>query len=65
MCVSLGIAMTIEDSWGGDIVTAAIAHFAQSTPEKYRSVVATVVRLALKKTATETRSDSITDGENT
>ncbi len=24
LCVSLGIAMTIEDSWGGDITTAAI-----------------------------------------
>ncbi|WP_153555708.1 cis-3-hydroxy-L-proline dehydratase [Roseimaritima sediminicola] len=32
LCVSLGIAMTIEDSWGGDIVTAAIAHLAQGTP---------------------------------
>ena len=25
-------AMTIEDSWGGDITTAAIAHLAHSTP---------------------------------
>jgi L-alanine-DL-glutamate epimerase-like enolase superfamily enzyme len=32
LCLSLGIAMTIEDSWGGDIITAAIAHLAQSTP---------------------------------
>ena len=32
LCVSLGIAMTLEDSWGGDIATAAIAHLAQSTP---------------------------------
>jgi L-alanine-DL-glutamate epimerase-like enolase superfamily enzyme len=32
LCVSLGIGMTIEDSWGGDIVTAAIAHLAHSTP---------------------------------
>lgn len=32
LCVSLGIAMIIEDTWGGDIVTAAIAHLAQSTP---------------------------------
>ncbi len=32
LCVSLGIAMTIEDAWGGDIVTAAIAHLAHSTP---------------------------------
>ncbi|MBS1270096.1 MAG: Cis-3-hydroxy-L-proline dehydratase [Gammaproteobacteria bacterium] len=36
LCVSLGIPMTIEDSWGGDIVTAAIAHIAHSTPEPYR-----------------------------
>ena len=32
LCVSLGIAMTIEDSWGGDIITAAIAHLAQGAP---------------------------------
>jgi L-alanine-DL-glutamate epimerase-like enolase superfamily enzyme len=32
LCVSLGIAMTIEDSWGGDFTTAAIAHLAHSTP---------------------------------
>jgi cis-L-3-hydroxyproline dehydratase len=32
LCVSLGIALTIEDTWGGDITTAAIAHLAQSTP---------------------------------
>jgi L-alanine-DL-glutamate epimerase-like enolase superfamily enzyme len=36
LCVELGIAMTIEDTWGGDIVTAAIAHLAHSTPEEYR-----------------------------
>ena len=28
--------MTIEDSWGGDIITAAIAHLAHSTPEHLR-----------------------------
>src|SRR5438270_666742 len=32
LCVSIGVAMTLEDSWGGDIVTAAIAHLAHSTP---------------------------------
>jgi L-alanine-DL-glutamate epimerase-like enolase superfamily enzyme len=32
LCVALGVAMTVEDSWGGDIVTAAIAHLAHSTP---------------------------------
>lgn len=35
LCVSLGIAMTLEDSWGGDIVTAAIAHLAHSTPPQF------------------------------
>ena len=32
VCLDLGLAMTIEDSWGGDIVTAAIAALAHSTP---------------------------------
>ncbi len=32
LCVSLGIALTIEDTWGGDIITAAISHLAHSTP---------------------------------
>jgi L-alanine-DL-glutamate epimerase-like enolase superfamily enzyme len=36
LCVSMGIAMTLEDSWGGDITTAAIAHLAHSTPESFR-----------------------------
>jgi L-alanine-DL-glutamate epimerase-like enolase superfamily enzyme len=35
LCVSLGIAMTLEDSWGGDIATAAIAHLAHSTPTEF------------------------------
>jgi L-alanine-DL-glutamate epimerase-like enolase superfamily enzyme len=36
LCVCMGIAMTLEDSWGGDIVTAAIAHLAHSTPAALR-----------------------------
>ena len=32
MCVASGIPMTIEDTWGGDIATACIAHLARSTP---------------------------------
>ena len=35
LCVELGVGMTIEDSWGGDIATSAIAHLAHSTPSKY------------------------------
>jgi L-alanine-DL-glutamate epimerase-like enolase superfamily enzyme len=35
LCVARGVAMTIEDSWGGDITTAAIAHLAGSTPKEF------------------------------
>jgi L-alanine-DL-glutamate epimerase-like enolase superfamily enzyme len=35
LCLSTGIAMTLEDSWGGDITTAAIAHLAHSTPPEF------------------------------
>ncbi|MET4805969.1 enolase C-terminal domain-like protein [Limibacillus sp. MBR-115] len=36
LCVTFGLPVTIEDSWGGDIVTAAISHLAHSTPERFR-----------------------------
>lgn len=35
LCVAHGIPMTIEDTWGGDITTAAIAHLARSTPKDF------------------------------
>jgi L-alanine-DL-glutamate epimerase-like enolase superfamily enzyme len=35
LCAHLGLGMTLEDSWGGDIVTAAIAHLAHSTPPEF------------------------------
>ena len=35
LCLTLGIAMTLEDTWGGDIVTAAITHLAHSTPPEF------------------------------
>jgi L-alanine-DL-glutamate epimerase-like enolase superfamily enzyme len=35
LCIALGVAMTLEDSWGGDIITAAIAHLAHSTPPEF------------------------------
>ncbi len=31
-----GIGLTIEDTWGGDVTTAAIAHLAISTPQQNR-----------------------------
>ena len=35
LCLMLGIPMTIEDTWGSDIGTAAIAHLAHSTPPRF------------------------------
>jgi len=35
LCLARGVAMTIEDSWGGDITTAAISHLAGSTPREF------------------------------
>lgn len=35
LCVAHGIPMTIEDTWGGDITTATIAHLARSTPAEF------------------------------
>ncbi len=35
LCVSMGIGMTLENSWGGDIARAAIAHLAHSTPTEF------------------------------
>jgi len=35
MCEAVGIRMTIEDSWGGDITTATVAHLAGSTLPEY------------------------------
>jgi L-alanine-DL-glutamate epimerase-like enolase superfamily enzyme len=32
LAVSLGLRVTIEDTWGGDIVTTAVSHLAASTP---------------------------------
>lgn len=36
LCVAMGLAMTIEDSGGSDIATAAVTHLAHSTPEAFR-----------------------------
>jgi len=36
LACTLGVPMNLEDSWGGDVTTAAIASLAHSTPEQYR-----------------------------
>jgi len=35
LSIALGLAVTVEDSGGGDIITAAMAHFSASTPDRY------------------------------
>lgn len=35
IAVASGVPMIVEDSWGGDIATAAIAHLALSTPAEF------------------------------
>ncbi len=35
LCESLGVVVTIEDSWGGDVTTATIAHLAGSTRPEF------------------------------
>lgn len=35
LCISAGLAMNVEDTWGSDIATAAISHLAHSTPPHY------------------------------
>ncbi len=34
LAVSLGVALTVEDTWGGDVTTAAVAHLAASVPPR-------------------------------
>jgi len=36
VCITLGIPMNIEDTWGSDFITAAIAHLSHSTPDEFR-----------------------------
>lgn len=35
LCIDMGIIMTVEDSWGSEIATAAIAHLAHTVPREF------------------------------
>ncbi len=35
LCEALGVRMTIEDTWGGDLTTAAVSHLAASTSPEH------------------------------
>lgn len=39
LCMELGIAMTVEDTWGGDITTAAILHLSHIVAPKLQFTV--------------------------
>ena len=39
LAAELGVALTIEDTWGGDVTTAAVSHLAASTPPRSRFTV--------------------------
>lgn len=51
LCVSLGLAVYVQDAWGGSIVAAGIAHLAKSTPSKYLLGVWDPVGWNIKQTA--------------
>jgi len=34
VAIALGLRLTIEDTWGGDLITAAVSHLAASTPSQ-------------------------------
>lgn len=51
MCASLGLAVYIQDAWGGAIVAAGIAHLAHSTPPKFLLGVWDPVGWNIKQTA--------------
>ena len=44
LCLTLGLSMSVEDPSGGDIITAAIAHLAHSTPPQYMLMASDVSR---------------------
>jgi hypothetical protein len=58
----MGIGMTLEDSWGGDIATAAIAHFAHSTPTEFLFSTTDFNSYVTVSTADGAASDSAEDG---
>ena len=35
LCLDLKIMVVVEDTWGSDIATAAVAHLAAATPDRY------------------------------
>jgi cis-L-3-hydroxyproline dehydratase len=53
LCLELGIAMTIEDTWASDIGTAAIAHMAHSTPARFLFTATDFNSYVIPDTATD------------
>lgn len=62
LCSSLGLAMTIEDTWGGDIVTAAILHLAHTAPPKLQFTATDFNSYNLASTGTITGGEKLEGG---
>ncbi len=59
VCIAIGVPMTVEDVWGSDITTAALAHLAASTPPKFL-----LNTTDLNKYVTLSNADNAPIGEN-
>jgi L-alanine-DL-glutamate epimerase-like enolase superfamily enzyme len=53
LCLHLGFAMTVEDSAGGDIVSAAMAQFAATIPDGFLINASLIGRMVEERTATD------------
>lgn len=60
VCVAAGLPVSIQDTGGGDIARAGIAHLAQSTPERFRHSMWDCTELVNVRTATG--SGEVVDG---
>lgn len=63
LCAALGFEMIIEDTWGSEIATAAIAHLAHSTPPEAR--LAATDFHNYNSIATATDAPSVREGQMT
>ena len=52
LCVALGIPVNIDETGGGDVTAATLAHLAHSTPERFRLAVAWSFLQVRPRTAT-------------
>jgi L-alanine-DL-glutamate epimerase-like enolase superfamily enzyme len=61
LCTELGLSMIVEDSWGSEIATSAIAHLAHSTPPE--AVLATTDFQDYNAVTTADGAPEVVDGK--